>query len=81
VPRYFFDTHDGEHLIPDDTGQELDGLEDAKATAQKALLNMAKDKLSGGDQRVFMVTVRDNADEVMRAALAMRVEYSAKAQE
>jgi hypothetical protein len=79
VPRYFFHTHDGEHLIPDETGQELDGLEDAKATAQKALLDMAKDKLAGGDQYVFMVSVRDNADVVMRVALAMRVEYSTKA--
>jgi hypothetical protein len=54
-------------------------LEDAKATAQQALLDMTKDKLAGGDQCVFMVSVRENADEVMRVALAMRVEYFTKA--
>ena len=80
-PAFFFDTHDGDHLVPDETGLELDDLEAAKVEAQKALPDVAKEKLSDGHQRVFMVSVRDEAGQVlMRIALALRVEYFSQAQ-
>jgi hypothetical protein len=81
VPRFFFDTYDGDHLVPDETGLELDDLEAAKVEAQKALPDVAKEKLSDGHQRVFMVSVRDEAGQVlMRIGLALRVEYFSQAQ-
>jgi hypothetical protein len=82
VPRFFFDTYDGQFLARDDLGQVLESLESAKAVAQKALPEMASDELPDGDQRVFMVSVRDEADEVvMRLSLTMVVEYPSQAQE
>jgi hypothetical protein len=80
VARYFFDTYDGHFLARDDLGQELESLESAKAVAQKALPEMARDELTDGDQRVFMVSVRDASDQVvMRLALTMVVEYPPRA--
>ena len=35
MPRYFFDTYDGEHFLADGAGLELESLEAAKLEAQK----------------------------------------------
>lgn len=82
MPRFFFDTYDGDLFTPDETGQELDDLEAAKVEAQKALPEMAKDNLPDGDQRAFIVSVRDEAGQVvLRIALSMIVEYPSQASE
>ncbi len=76
MPRYFFDTYDGDVLVPDDEGQELEDLEAATAIAQEELPHMARDGLPDGDQRTFIVSVRDEAGQVvLRAALSLVVEY------
>jgi hypothetical protein len=80
VPRFFFDTYDGDRFIPDNTGIELNDLEAAKAEAQKALPEMARDKLPDDDQRVFIASVRDEAGQVLlRIALSLVVEYPSRA--
>ncbi|MFC1455726.1 DUF6894 family protein [Microvirga arabica] len=80
MPRFFFDTYDGQFLAHDDQGQELDDLEAAKAVAQEELPQMASDELPDGDHRVFMVSVRDEAGQVvMRVALTLSVEYPSRA--
>jgi hypothetical protein len=61
VPRFFFDPFDGQLLARADLGQQLESLEAAKAVAQAALPEMANDELPDGDQRVLMVSVRDEA--------------------
>jgi hypothetical protein len=82
VPRFFFDTYDGDRLTPDEVGLELDDLEAAKAEGKKTLPDMAREGMPDGDQRVFMVSVRDEAGQVvLRIALALRVEYGAAAQD
>jgi hypothetical protein len=79
VPRFFFDTYDGDLIIPDDEGQELEGLEAAKAVAQEELPHIARDELPDGDQRTFIVSVRDEAGEVvMRATLLLAMEYPSR---
>jgi hypothetical protein len=61
---------------------DLDNLETAKAEAQKALPEIAKEKLPDGDQRVSMISVRDEAGQVgLRIALALRAEYAPKPQD
>ena len=73
-PRFFIDTFDGESLQPDETGHELPDLDAAKKNAQKALPDMAKDALPGGNDRTFVVNVRDEAGQtVLRAALSLVV--------
>jgi len=53
MPRYFFDTYDGDRFVPDEEGQELEGIDAAKVAAQAALPEMARDVPLDGDQRVF----------------------------
>jgi hypothetical protein len=82
MPRFLCDTYDGQFLARDDLGQELEDLEAARALAQAALPEMAKDELPDGDQRVFMVSVRDEAGQVVvRAALSLVLDYPSQAQE
>jgi hypothetical protein len=52
-----------EILVPDGDGQELESIEVAKAEAQAALSDMARDRLPDGDQRVFIVRVRDETGQ------------------
>jgi hypothetical protein len=75
LARYFFDTYDGSRLVPDTEGLELQNIEMAKAEAQRALPDLARDALPDGDQKTFMVSVRDEAGQVvLRAALSLIVE-------
>ncbi|MEE1655576.1 hypothetical protein VB618_05150 [Microvirga sp. CF3062] len=77
MPRYFFDTYDGSRLVSDNEGLELQNIAMAKAEAQKVLPDMARDALPGDDQKTFIVSVRDEAGQVvLRAALSLIVETS-----
>ncbi|WP_201838003.1 DUF6894 family protein [Microvirga zambiensis] len=72
MPRYFFDTYDGENAHSDEAGQELPDNDTAKQEAQKALPDMAKDALPDGNYRTFVVNVRDEEGQtVVRAALSL----------
>lgn len=75
MARFFFDTYDGNRLISDNEGIELQSVEMARNEAQKALPDLARDALPGGDQKTFIVSVRDEAGQVIiRAALSLIVE-------
>ena len=79
MPRFFFGTYDGEFFAPDNEGQDLEGIEAAKLMAQEALPDIA-DKLPDDDQRVFVVSVRDEAGQVvLRVALTLVTEYPSQA--
>ena len=75
MPRYFFDTYDGERLTPDEEGLEMQDLATAKAEAQRALPDIAREALPDSNHRTFVISVRDEADHVvLRAALSLVVE-------
>lgn len=75
LPRYFFDTYDGHRFISDAEGIELKDIDMAKAEAQKALPDLARDALPADDQKTFIVSVRDEDGQVvLRAALSLIVE-------
>jgi hypothetical protein len=60
----------------------LEDIEAAKLLAEEALPEMAWDELPDGNQRTFIVSVRDEAGQVvLRAALSLIVEYPTQAQE
>lgn len=74
MPRFFFDTFDGRSFAADEEGQELASVGDAKAQAQRAVVDMARDELPDGDHRSFVVSVRNETGaEVLKVALAMVV--------
>jgi hypothetical protein len=79
MPRYFFDTYDGSRFVPDPDGIELENLDAAKAEAQGALPDLARDAIPSNDQNTFIVSVRDEAGQVvLRAALTLIIEIVAE---
>jgi hypothetical protein len=61
--------------IHDPVGLELDGPEQARAEAVKALPDMARDVLPDGDHLRLAVSVRDETGRVFfRASLTLRCE-------
>jgi hypothetical protein len=75
MPRYFFDTHDGEHFTPDYTGVELESLQAAKDEAKKTLPDIVKDELPDGDRRTFVVVIKDEVGhELLQVTLSLAVE-------
>ena len=72
MPRYFFDTFDGETWIEDTEGVECDGPGAAQAEAQTALADIAKDETPDGDRRVMTVRVRDEDGPLLEANLDLR---------
>ncbi len=75
MPRYFFDTHDGETLSGDQAGVECDGVEAARIEAQNALADLVRDVTPDGKQRTIALRVRDETGRtVVRAAVSILVE-------
>jgi len=68
MPRYFFDTDNGDLQVEDDEGIELPDAEAARAIGVAALPDMARDSLPDGDQRTFAVRVRDEHGTVVYSA-------------
>ena len=76
MPRFFFDTFNGSRYIYDDAGLWLESLEAAEAEAQRALADLARDTLPDGDQRAFVIHVKDETGQVvLKAALSLLVEH------
>jgi hypothetical protein len=75
MPRYFFDTYDGESSTADEIGVEFETLEAARAEAQRFLPEMAREGLPDGNHRTFVVSVRNDAGQVLvRMSLSLVVE-------
>jgi hypothetical protein len=73
--RYFFDTDDGDDFVTDDEGQVLKDLASARTEALEALASIAKDALPKGNRNAMMVSVRDEAGEVLfKATLSLTIE-------
>jgi hypothetical protein len=71
MTRYFFDENGARDL----NGLELDGPEDARGAALKALPDMARDVLPDGDELTMTVAVREREGPVFfRASLTLKCE-------
>jgi hypothetical protein len=71
----FLRDYDGERLVADETGLELDGVDAARLAAQKALPDLARATLPDGNFRAFLVNTRDETGQgVMRLALSLVIE-------
>ena len=73
MPRFFIDTHDGDFGTTDDEGQTFADAAGARRAALRALPEMARDGMPDGDDREFVVNVR-NADGhgIYTATLTLR---------
>jgi hypothetical protein len=70
MPRYYFDSRDGESFICDEEGFEYPNLEAARDVATAALADLAKEVLPGSVRRELAIEVRDEHKEpVLRTCL------------
>ncbi|MGO4171535.1 DUF6894 family protein [Bosea sp. TAF32] len=68
MAMFYIDTSDGDKVIVDDEGMELADESAARFAALAALPDMAKDKVPNGDERRFVVRVRNAAGVPVYAA-------------
>ncbi len=79
MPLYYFDTHDDKGVVRDDIGLEFDTLEQAKAEAARALVDIARDRVPGPDRLVFVVEVSDeNKQPLLEARLMIEIANKAR---
>ena len=79
MPRFFFDSRDGDELILDDEGLELAGIEAARDEATAALRDIAKDAIPHSERRELAIEVRDEAGcQIIRASLWFEVQVLAE---
>jgi hypothetical protein len=70
VPRYFFDIHDGKHLIRDDVGTDCIGSDAIRAEAIITLPAIARDVIpKEGDQQTLTVIVRNTSNITVFTAI------------
>jgi uncharacterized protein DUF6894 len=75
MPRYYFDVVDGEMVLQDPKGLELENIKRAEAKAQKILTEVAEVTFSDADRRDVTTIVRDEAGQVLlRMRLSLVVE-------
>jgi hypothetical protein len=72
MPRYYFDTRDGERLVRDEVGVVLPSVEAARDQAAVALAEIAKDALPGSTRREIAIEVRDGVP-LLRTCLRFEV--------
>jgi len=78
MPRYFFDTRDGDSFIRDDDGIDFDGIEQARDEATRGLADMARDAIPGKIRRELAVEVSDfRRNPLLRASLWFEVQVLA----
>ncbi|MDR7039894.1 MULTISPECIES: DUF6894 family protein [Methylobacterium] len=77
MPRYFIDSDDGELHVHDEEGQDLPDAVTAQRLATAMLPDMAREKITEGEGRVFLVRVRDEAGAILyRGTLSFAGEWA-----
>ena len=77
MPRYYFDTIDGDLSVRDAEGVVIDDPEEVRRRAVSALPELARDDLpDGADDHVFIVRVRDeDGRHVFHATLSLVTDW------
>lgn len=65
MPRYFFDFHDSRGFHPDDYGDDLASIEEAREQARDALPELSQQNLPDGELHTVTCDVRDEAGQVV----------------
>jgi len=76
MPRYYFDTQNGEQHFHDDEGSELPDVQAARDEAIAVLPEIAGGELPDGDRREMVLTVRNEAGQVFfKTTLLLTTEW------
>jgi hypothetical protein len=72
--KNFFDTRDGPELLRDEEGVELDGIQQARDEATRALVDLVRDLIPGSESRELAIEVRDRRNvPLLKAALSFKI--------
>ncbi len=75
MPRYFFDTDDGERQIRDENGIDLPSMDDIGSMTRDLLFDLGHAELLNGKDRVFTAAVRDEQGiTVYRGSMILRID-------
>lgn len=75
MPRFYFDTSDGDIAAVDEEGIEFASIDEAQQEATRAIGEMGRDALPDGTRRELAIAVRDEGGRVvMRVTFTLRVE-------
>jgi hypothetical protein len=73
LPRFYFDTFDGDHSASDSEGIDCATMKNVQDCAVDALPDMAREMLPDGANRMFRVSVRDDGGQVVfKATLELK---------
>jgi hypothetical protein len=76
VQLYFFDINDNETSMRDEIGLECDGTLDVQNSAIATLTQIAMEELTDGDQRQFVIRVRDGTGSYLfEARLSLEAKW------
>ena len=77
MPRFYFDSRDGERLVRDEDGLDLPDLAAAREEASRALGEIIKDILPDGDERVIAIAARgENRRLLFTATITFKLEMA-----
>ena len=75
MPRYYFDTDDGERQVHDESGVDLASMDDIEATTRDLLFDLGHAKLLDGEDRRFTAVVRDDRGvTIYRGSMTLRID-------
>lgn len=74
MPRFHFDTLDGDKFIPDEIGVELPTREVARAEATRSLADIARDMSPDSARQIVVEVSDDEGRPLFRAALHFEIE-------
>ncbi len=75
MPRYFFDTNDGDLAIRDEIGIDLTSHGDVERTTRDLLFDLGHAELLKGVDRTFTAIVRNERGAVeYRGAMTLRID-------
>jgi hypothetical protein len=82
MPLFFFDYHDGDRVLRDIDGIELETLQEARVEASAALGDLARDMCRGSLSRTLAINVLGSERlPLFRLALTLDVEIGAEARD
>ena len=74
MPRFYFDSREGDHFIRDEMGIELDSLEAAEFEAARGAADLGRDRLPKGDAHDIIIEVRDEqGQQVVTVRVSMEI--------
>lgn len=74
MPRFHFDIHENGRLIPDESGQELSDVDDARKEAVLTGASIARDAFVAGSAHRVVVDVREGGAPLLKVSITLEVE-------